>query len=172
MGRKTIKLALGAILAVLLISILPISVLASPQSMSAVGTITYISGTDGYATGNSGNYKVTSRTVTGTFISGDLSGDYSFTYQANIDLNTQSGTINGDLTNGDLLFDIQGKSYPFTPIDQYTLYASANGTWEGHGWSGGGTWTANYYFHLDDYGHIESILPNSSFNISGQWNLR
>lgn len=171
MGKKLFVLFLSAILAIILIiGFLPATAMAAQDPVSATGTIINISGTDGYQAGGSNNFKVTSRTVTGTFDSGDLSGDYSFTYQGSFDLNTQAGNISGQLINGAYNFDVQGKSYPFTMIDNSTLFATAGGTFQGHGFSAGGTWTANYYFQIDDSGHIQSILPDSSFNITGKWN--
>jgi hypothetical protein len=91
MGRKIKALVFGAITAVLLDGLVPATAIFAAQApLSADGTIAYISRTVGFPTGNSGNYKVRSRDISGSFTSGDLSGDYLLNYQANLDLNTQA----------------------------------------------------------------------------------
>lgn len=178
MKKKILVLSLGAVMALLLIGALPMSAKAAQQPMSATGTITYISGTVGFPTGTSGNYKVMSRSVSGSFVSGDLTGDYSFTYKANVDLNTQAGNVNGNLINGSLTFDCAGTSYPVIWIPSsdspvgYIGTSSADGTWEGHSWPGSGTFNTTFSFVPTLDGHIDYILPGSTFTISGQWNLK
>lgn len=167
--RKRFKiLVVGAILALLLVGILPTAIQAAQTQISATGNISTISETMGFPTGNNGKYKVTSRTVTGSFVSGDLNGDYTFNYAGQFDLNTQAGKIKGNLTNGDQVFDIKGNSQPFSLLDN-DLISTASGYWSSdHGY---GTWTATYYLQLDADGHIIAILPDSSFTLTGVLNI-
>jgi hypothetical protein len=177
-GKRLNWWLLGVIIAALVIGFLPTAAFAAPQPMSADGTIDSISGTVGFPTGSSGNYKVTSRTITGTFTSGDLNGDYSLTYKANVDLNTQAGNFNGDMTNGSLQFDVWGTSYPVvwtlsadSPVG-YIGTSSVSGSWKGHGWPGTGTFSGTFSFVPTVDGHIDYIIPGSTLSLSGQWNLK
>jgi hypothetical protein len=179
-GKRFKVLFFGATMAVLLVGLLPATgiLAAAPTSMSAAGTVDSISGTVGFPTGISGNYKVTSRTISGAFTSGDLSGDYSFTYRANVDLNTQAGNFNGDLISGSLQFDAWGQSYPVqwslssdSPVG-YIGTSSVTGQWSGHGWSGSGIFNATFSFVPTPDGHIDYILPGSTISMSGQWNVK
>jgi hypothetical protein len=177
--KKLLTLSIGIVMALLLLTILPVSAMAAQQPMSASGNVTYISGTVGFPAGNSGNFKVTSRTVSGTFTDGgDLTGDYSVTYKANVDLNTQAGDMSGQMTTDTQVFDLWGTSDPvqWTPSSDSPIgfigTATASGTWKGHGWPGSGTFSAVYSFVPTLDGHIDQILPDSTFSWSGQWNLK
>jgi hypothetical protein len=175
-GKRFRFIVLSVILALLIVSIVPTVVMAAMQPMSASGSIDSISGTVGFPLGNSGNYMVSSRTVSGNFTSGDLSGGYAFTYKGNIDLNTQAGHINGTLLNGPYNFTIDGNSYPVTwapssdsPVG-YVGSSTASGIWKWKDGGGSGNFSCNFSFVPTADGHIDYILPGSAFELSGQWN--
>lgn len=174
MGKRLKVLLTGAILALLLVGLLPTAVMAETVPMSASGTIGYISGTVGFPAGGSGMYIVQSRTVSGAFISGDLNSSYSMTYKGSIDLNTQAGNINGILSTGSYVFSIAGKSYPVTwtqtPEGYYIGKSYASGTWWFDG--GNGTFTCDFSFVPTMDGHIDYILPGSTFTLTGKWNAK
>ncbi len=177
MGKKIRVLIIGVAVALLAVGLLPGAVTAKQQSMEAIGTIDYISGTVGSPDGNSGNYKVTSRTVTGTFTSGDLTGGYSMTYKANVDLNTQAGNMSGQLSTDQYSIDVSGTSDPvqWSPSSDspmgYVGTSSASGTWQLHGGPGSGTFSTTFSFVPTIDGHIAYILPGSTFELKGQWNI-
>jgi hypothetical protein len=178
LGRKLTGILVSIVMALVLIVTLSTAASAAKEPMSATGTITYISGTAGFPSGSSGNYMVMSRTVTGSFFSGDLGGEYSMTYKGNIDLNTQSGHITGNLTVGPYRFDIDGTSYPvaWTPSPDspvgYIGSSSAGGIWKWQDGGGSGSFSCIFSFMPTADGHIDYILPGSTFTMSGQWNIK
>jgi hypothetical protein len=176
-GKRTRAAVIGICLALLAVGLLPVAAMAKQESMHAFGTIDYISGTVGFPAGESGNYKVMSRTVEGAFISGDLTGGYSMTYRANVDLNTQAGNMRGQLTTGTYTIDVSGTSYPVqwspsadSPVG-YVGTSSASGIWQLHGGPGSGTFSTTFSFVPTTDGHIDNILSGSTFELDGQWNV-
>ncbi len=169
---------IGIIALLLLVLVLPGTALAAKVPVSAYGVITSISESEEFPAGTSGRIKVVSRTIYGSFTSGDILGSFTMTYKANVELATQAGNLAGTLTTGPHLFYVSGYIQPvqWIPIpgspDAYTGLLTATGEWalgDPKDDRGSGTFTARIVFVPTPDGHVASILPGSEFTMSGVW---
>lgn len=163
-------------LLVLLSSLMPVAGVSAAEPMEASGTVTSISEPVERPAGSSGNIIVFSRDIIGTFTGGELSGDFIMTYKANVELATQSGNFNGTLTVGSYIFKVNGKVEPvqLLPVPEtpgaYICLLKVNGNWSlKDNDAATGTFTATIYFVPTAEGHVDYVLPGSTFSMSGVW---
>lgn len=160
-------------LALALILLLPSVAAAASPDFSAEGNINGISptliGVNAIPLGNSGNWRVIDRDITGTFTSGDLEGEYTLTYGGVFDIQTQAGCLTGTLKNGNKTLFINAKADPLTFVEGGAPRLEINGHWKGvSGIHAQGTFSAWVVFIPDADGHIVAIL-DSSFSMSGKY---
>ena len=168
------KLIIGLVMAVLLVVLLPSAAFAAkPVTFSAGGIITAISDGTVYPAGGSGRWRVAERELSG-LISGDISGDFTLYYKANIEsVNTQAGNIHGRMTVGDYVLNVNGKSEPIESVGMYGDYPLFRLTMSGH-WNfledttGVGSFDAWAIFVPTPDGHVAFIVA-SEFAMTGQW---
>lgn len=180
MKRRLLFISLA--LALVLTTLMPSLVLAAkPVAFKAGGIITDISpgnvlpaGKLDEDTGNSasGRWRVVEREIRGT-LSGDIGGDFLFTYKANVELATQAGNFHGTLGVGDYTMKVEGESLPiefagwYGPYPLFTLTLEGNWTFI-DGANGNGVLDASATFVPTPAGHIAFIVA-SDFTLTGQW---
>jgi hypothetical protein len=166
-------LIISLALAMAVILLLPAVAAASgPAGFSANGDITGISrtevGLNAFPLGNSGNWRVVDREITGS-LTGDLVGEYTLTYEGVFDIRTQAGCFTGILKSGDCILSLNGKVSPLTFSEMGAPKLEINGHWKGtSGIHAKGDFSAWLIFLPDVNGHIETILA-SSFSMSGKY---
>jgi len=88
-------------------------------SFGATGDITGITPGTVFPAGESGRYVVVEREILGKLY-GDIGGtegaDFTFTYKANVELETQAGKFHGTLDAGEYVLKVNGT---FDPLDPY-----------------------------------------------------
>ena len=172
MKRKALLISLA--LALMLLALAPATALAAkPQTFHADGEIMYISPGEVLPAGESGRWRVIERELRGELLSGDISGPFTMTYKANVELSTQAGNLHGTLETGDYTFRVNGKIQPFeiVPIAPgiYLPKLTINGNWTlGDGARGQGEFYEWFIFVPDAYGHVAYIVA-SSFTMDGKW---
>lgn len=112
MKKKLLFISLALVLA-LAVLIPGVALAAKPVPFSASGTITYISPGNVLPAGESGRWVVVERDIEGT-LSGDISGAFTFSYKANVELATQAGNLHGTLTmdDGSYILKVNGEIEP------------------------------------------------------------
>jgi len=178
MKRRTLLISL--VLVLILTALAPATALAAkPQSFYAAGKITYISPGEVLPAGESGRWRVIERELRGELLpeveglETDISGPFTMTYKANVELATQAGNLHGILEIGDYTFRVNGKIQPLeiVPIAPgiYLPKLAINGHWTlGDGARGNGEFDAWVVFVPDAYGHVAYIVA-SSFTMDGKW---
>lgn len=167
-------LVISLTLALILAALTPTAALAAkPVPFEAEGTINYISPGDVVPAGESGRWRVIERELTGVFLSGDITGPFTMTYRANVELATQAGNLHGTLEAESCLLRVNGKIQPLefshwwiptVPVMKLTI----NGHWTtNEGARGNGDFTAEVYFVPTPEGHVAFIV-DSSFTMTGQ----
>lgn len=168
MRKKLLLVSLSLVLA--LIGMMPATAaLAKPAiGVVATGFVTEIqtTGENVVPIGNWG-WKVTDRTVKGVFNGPEIVDEFTFTYNAIVDL-TQAGMLWGTLSTGDYTLNVFGRSesaYFYGWYDEAAgipLYGlDVSGSWNARcGAVGGGQFTASLVFIPSaDGAHIEYIIP-------------
>lgn len=169
---------ISLVLALVMTTLMPVTVFAAkPADFSASGTITGISPGDVFPAGESGRWVVAERELTGTFPDGeDISGDFTLTYKANVELATQAGNLHGELAmnDGSYVLKVNGKIEPLVfvgwfapgiPLYQLTI----NGRWTfTDGARGQGDFSASATFVPTPDGHVAFIVA-STFDLTGKW---
>ncbi|MFC1945634.1 hypothetical protein ACFLW1_00370 [Chloroflexota bacterium] len=150
---------------------------AKPVAFEAGGTITAISpgvvGENVFPAGNSGRWRVTDRTITGVLTRGDIAGDITIQYQANVDA-TQAGNFHGSIVvaggsysgkiNGSISSVVYDPGLPLPPRIDITGHWNLN-----NGARGNGTFEATIFF-LPLGEHVLFVIPEmSTFTMSGDW---
>ena len=172
MKRRLLFISL--VLALLLTALMPSTALAAkPASFGASGIITCISSGTVVPAGESGRWVVVERELGGTFLSGDISGDFTMSYKANVELLTQAGNLNGTLEAGTYVLKVNGKLQPLeivpTPFGIDLPKLTINGHWTfTDGAQGQGDFEAWVIFIPTPEGHVGSIVA-SAFNLTGKW---
>lgn len=170
MKRRLLLISLA--LALVLTTLTPaVALAAKPASCGASGNITYISSGTVFPAGESGRWMVVERELSGTFLSGDISGNFTMTYKANVELSTQAGNLHGTLEAGPYVLKLNGKvqpleivSTPFGHLPKLTI----DGYWTFiDGARGQGNFDAWVIFIPID-GHVGPIVA-SAFNLTGKW---
>ena len=159
-------LLIGIVLGLLTALMLPGSVLAKQEEMSASGIITGISESTESPAGTSGRIVVAERSIYGTFTSGSLSGDFVMTYEANVDFQTQSGNLSGTLVADSFTFSVNGHIQPVQWLevpDGYIGSITISGSWDLQTGDGNGTYIATLLFVPTPEGHVAYVLPGSTF---------
>jgi len=158
----------------LLLAAFPMNVLAAPpEAFQADGEITGIDAGIVKAAGDSGRWVVSERHVSGT-ISGDLNGDFEFTYRANVAAD-QAGQLSGTMTVGEQNLELRGVSQPVTVVQVapgvYLPRIAISGTWsfrEGRGSGDFDAWMVFVpVFDPDGNMHVGYIFA-SAFNLTGK----
>lgn len=153
-----------------------VSLAAGSVSIFGSGTITGISDSNEFPAGKSGRVIVIDRDILGVFTSGDITGDFTMTYRANVDLATQAGNLSGTLNIGRYLFKVEGKTDPveWLPVaGGYIGKLTVRGNWALlSDKQGQGNFEADIIFIPTPEGHVASIVHGSSFTLTGQWQLR
>lgn len=169
-GLVFISLALALVLATLM----PGTALAAkPASFGASGIITYISPGTAVPAGESGRWVVVERELGGAFLSGDISGNFTMAYKANVELSTQAGNLHGTLETGSYILKMNGKIQPLemvpTPLGIDLPKLTINGRWTSiDGTQGQGNFEAWVIFIPTPEGHVGSIIA-SAFDLTGKW---
>jgi hypothetical protein len=156
-----------------------------PKPFSASGTISAIDNGNVEPAGVSGRFIVRERHITGTF-TGNINGDYTITYDANVQLATQSGPVHARMSldiyeaNMTIVSGLGLTPVPCWSPDGVTCIATPEGPsyvpgllLNGRmdflsGAQGTGNVSGWLIPELDADGHIKSILA-SSLTIAGQW---
>ena len=178
---------ISLVLALVMTTLMPVTVFAAkPADFSASGTITGISPGDVFPAGESGRWVVAERELTGTFPDGeDISGDFTLTYKANVELATQAGNLHGELAmnDGSYVLKVNGKIEPLAFAGWYLppgvdpnypngiplLQLTINGRWTfTDGARGQGDFSASATFVPTPDGHVAFIVA-STFDLTGKW---
>lgn len=161
-------------LALLLATLMPATALAAkPASFGASGIITYISPGTAVPAGESDRWVVVERELGGAFLSGDISGNFTMAYKANVELATQAGNLHGTLEAGSYILKMNGKIQPLemvpTPLGIDLPKLTINGRWTSiDGAQGQGNFEAWVIFIPTPEGHVGSIIA-SAFDLTGKW---
>ena len=150
-----------------------VALAAKPASFAASGTITYISPGTVFPAGESGRWRVVERELSGTFLSGDINGNFTMAYKANVELSTQAGNLHGTLEAGPCILKLNGKIQPLeivpTPLGIDLPKLTINGHWTfTDGARGQGDFEAWAIFIPTPEGHVGTIVA-SAFNLTGKW---
>jgi hypothetical protein len=116
--------------------------------------------------------------LSGEFLSGNINGAFTMTYQANAALVTQASTLHGTVNAGPYVLKMKGKIEPLQYEDvgpcslpkltingNWTLIEGAQGQGEFQAWA---VFIPTTEADPEGPGHINQVLF-SSFTISGQW---
>ena len=173
MLRKRLLL-MSLALALVLTALTPaVALAAKPVPLEANGTITSITPGDVFPAGESGRWRVIERDITGN-LSGAISGDFTMTYKANVELATQAGNLHGTLEAGESVLNVNGKIEPldivyYKPWDTYLPKLTISGHWNFlEGARGQGDFDASAIFVPTPEGHVAFIIA-SSFKLTGKW---
>ena len=103
-------LLVGLVVSLTLVVAVPVPALAAaPVVFSAGGTVTEVTPGDIFPAGTSGRWVVDERQMSG-LIAGSINGEYTLTYSANMDLETQAGSFHGTISVDSVLINVTGKS--------------------------------------------------------------
>ena len=172
MKRRLLFISLA--LALVLATLMPGTALAAkPASFGASGIITYISPGTVVPAGESDRWVVVERELGGTFLSGDINGNFTMAYKANVELSTQAGNLHGMLEASPYVLKMNGKIQPLemvpTPLGIDLPKLTINGRWTfTDGAQGQGNFDAWVIFIPTPEGHVGSIIA-SAFNLAGKW---
>jgi len=172
MKRKLLFISLTLVL--VLTTLMPATTLAAkPAYFGAVGIVTYISPGTVHPAGESGRWVVDERELGGTFLSGDIDGDFTMNYKANVELSTQAGNIHGTLKAGPYVLKLNGKIQPLemvpTPFGVDLPRLTIKGYWTfTNGEQGGGNFDTWVIFIPTPEGHVSNIVA-SAINLTGNW---
>jgi len=182
MLRKRLLL-MSLALALVLTALTPaVALAAKPVPLEANGTITSITPGDVFPAGESGRWRVVERDITGN-LSGAISGDFTMTYKANVELATQAGNLHGTLEAGESVLNVNGKIEPlvfagwYLPPGVHPAYPDGiplykltiSGHWNFlEGATGQGDFDAWAIFVPTPEGHV-AFIAASSFKLTGKW---
>lgn len=167
------RLFISVVLALVLTALGSAPVLAAkPADFEASGEIGSITPGDVFPAGNSGRWRVIERQITGT-LAGDINGDFTLTYKANVELATQAGNLHGTLEVGSYVLKVNGKIEPLQMVPTLLGFdlpmLTIKGRWTAiEGARGQGDFDAWVIFIPTPEGHVGQILA-SSFTLTGQW---
>lgn len=182
MKRRLLFISL-ALAVVATASIWAAALAAKPVPFSASGTVDNISDGDVFPAGESGRWVVAERELTGT-LSGDINGEFTMTYKANVELETQAGRLHGTLEVGSHVIKVNGEVEPLTQVgviywevepDVWMDMPKLKLTLGGHftfinGAQGNGEFDADVVFVPTLDGHVDAVLSDeSAINMSGNW---
>lgn len=159
-------------MALIILVSMPASTLAAkPVPFGTTGVVTYLSPGTVFPAGESNRWVVVERELQGTFLSGDINGNFTMAYTANVKLATQAGNLHGTLKSGAFVFKLTGKILPLelvpTPIGVNLPKLTINGHWTAtDGTQGEGSFEAWVIFIPTPDGHVGSIVA-SGINLSG-----
>ncbi len=172
MRRKLLLMVLTQVL--VLSMLMPATALAAkPVPLEASGIVTSMSSGTVFPAGESGRWVVVERELGGTFLTGDMSGDFTLTYQANVELSTQAGNLHGTLETGSSVLKLSGAIQPLemvpTPFGFDLPKLTINGRWAStNGMQAKGNFDAWVIFIPTPDGHVAQIV-DSAINLSGNW---
>ena len=172
MNKRTLFVSLA--LTLVLTTLMPAAALAAkPVSFDASGIVTSISPGTVFPAGKSGRWVVVERQLSGIFLSGDINGDFTMAYKANVELSNQAGNLHGTLKAGSHVIKLNGSIQPLemvpTPFGIDLPKLTINGRWTfTNGAQGGGTFDTWVIFIPTPEGHVGSIVA-SGLNLTGNW---
>ena len=172
MKMRTLLTSLA--LALVLTALMPAATIAAkPGSFDTSGIVTQLSSGTVFPAGESGRWIVVERELSGTFLSGNIDGDFTMTYKANVELSTQAGNLHGALKAGPYILKINGKIQPLemvpTPLGIDLPKLTITGHWTfTDGAQGRGHFDVWVIFIPTHEGHVESIVA-SALNLTGNW---
>jgi len=161
-------------LALVLTTLMPVAALAAkPVPFGASGIVIYLSPGAVFPAGESGRWVVAERELRGTFLSGDINGNFIMTYKANVELVSQAGNFHGTLEAGPHVLKLNGKIQPLemvpTPLGVDLPKLTINGNWTfNNGTQGGGTFDTWVIFIPTPDDHV-SVIVASAINLNGKW---
>jgi len=172
--RKKKLLFISLALVLVLGALIPaVALAAKPVEFNASGNITYIElGGSVFPAGESGRWVVASRYLDGTFLSGDVNGDFTLTYKANVD-SEQAGNLHGLLEVGAYTLRVNGTIEPlemvyFEPWDTYLPMLTISGHWTFiEGAQGQGDFDAWLIFI--PFGEHVGMVVAGEFTMTGKW---
>ena len=166
-------LLVGIVLALVATLLIPASVLAAkPAEVEASGVITAISPGTVFPAGNSGRWIVAERDLDGILLDGDITGEFTMTYRANVELATQAGNLHGTMEVGGCVLQVNGKIAPLemvpTPLGVYLPKLTIAGNWTIiDGGKGQGEFEAWVIFIPTPEGHVDTIVA-SAITLNGK----
>ena len=169
-GLLFISLALALVLTLLM----PGTALAAkPSSFASTGIVTYILPGTVVPAGESDRWIVVERELGGAFLSGDISGNFTMVYKADVELSTQAGNLQGTVEAEPYAFKVNGNIQPLemvpTPLGIDLPKLTINGRWMfTDGARGEGSFDAWVIFIPTPEGHVGSIVA-STFSLTGRW---
>ena len=178
----------GLVLTLALVLVAPAPALAAkPVGFTASGIISEVLPGDIFPAGQSGRWVVDERQMSGIIL-GDINGEFTLTYSANVNLETQAGSFHGTIEVDSLLINVIGKSQlvgdsypgptiptPFGPTSTTVRALETTGSWA---FISGSMGNGDYYGVTVVLiaaaglleGHILAIDPdNSGFSMTGKW---
>lgn len=194
--KKKVVLILLTLVLVLAFSMPTVALAKAPVALNANGVIASIDEGTVFPAGNSGRYVVASRTILGT-LTGDINGDFTLNYKANVELATQAGNLHGTLQTASTSLEVNGTIQPLQLYYGniyyfYGWYYSSNFGWvrlyyvpdvgvvplfyleiNGHwtaldGAKGNGDFTASVIFVPTPDGHVAFVVPGSQLTMTGK----
>jgi len=159
-------------LALVLTALMPVATLAAkPVSFDTSGIVTQISPGTVFPAGESGRWIVVERELCGTFLSGNINGDFTMTYKANVKLSNQAGNLHGTLKSGPYVLKLNGKIQPLeivpTPLGIDLPKLTITGHWTfTDGAQGNGNFDVWVIFIPTPEGHVGSIVA-SALSLTG-----
>ena len=177
MKKKALFISL--VLALVLTTIMPASALATQKApFVAIGMVNAITPGNVLPDGMSGGAQAIDRQLSGKLICGNINGDFTITYKANFDLETQGGNFHGIMNVGSYVFKVNGKikpqeseqvgPYSMTKLildGNWTFAEGAQGQGKFHGWT---VFIPTTETDLATAGYVEQSLY-SFFSMSGDW---
>lgn len=183
-GKMKMRIIIGVVVALLLVSLMPGTVLAAkPVAFNAGGQVFGITEGDVHPAGESGRWIVAERDMFG-FLGGSINGMFDLKYKANIEsADTQEGTLHGKMVVTDMYnptnvlytMNVNGKSVfdGFVGVGAdgyYNFQLTISGHWNFlDGARGNGTFTAVVVYYTDSELHVLGFRENSCISATGQW---
>lgn len=155
-------------------TLMPATALAAkPVSLEADGIVTCISPGTVFPAGESGRWVVVERELSGTFLCGDINGDFTMIYKANVELSTQAGNLHDTLETGPYIIKLNGDIQPLemmpTPFGIDLPKLTIKGHWTfTNGAQGRGNFDVWVIFIPTPEGHVDSIVA-SAISLTGNW---
>jgi hypothetical protein len=166
-------LVISLLLALVLALVMPTAAMASspPATFAAQGVLSSIDPGNVKQLGNSGNWLVRNRTITGQFENGDFGNQsLSLKYDGVFDLATQAGNLVGALRTGNSTVMVVGQVAPLTILPSGAPMLNITGRWTGiDNLKASGSFQAYMVFVPTADGHVDSMLA-SGFAMTGQYN--
>ncbi|GEM_PF-1424632 len=175
--KKVLFISLALVIA--LTAFIPAPAMAAkPVPFNASGTVLYITPGTVKPAGDSGRFVVVERDIVGS-LSGSITGAFTLSYKANVELATQAGNLHGTMQIGaNNTLNVNGKIEPlafagFSVLIPGNLVfkSTIDGQWNFLvGANGSGKFNADILLIIDPLTlHVVGFEPGSSVILTGQW---